>query len=316
MMAAGTAHDRAREHSTVPRSDQAELRRDARRTLHPIKKVVAASRRTAAGRARTGDFEIFSLAPSQTALPRREASERRTGEIVFGRAMPLDSNRQIFHELAANPHLADVIGLGEETDPVEWTFRKSEEIRVVPGLELSALRGLRAQGERPRRGRGFDGLKRFHAGLDEMAHLVTVEPPSGRSTGGGEDVGPGRHPHALSNRDPQRFQVLLVDRHRLAVRILGDPAFLPDSNEAIDDEPGWNEDRVALEHQVCGFFIEKRPVLDRPTSGSECGEDAGFAMAMGGDHPVRAGRLRNDRLELLARKLRMDRMVKLARDAA
>ena len=73
-MAAGTAHDGAREHSTVTRSDQAELRRDGRRTLHPIKKVVAASERTAAGRARTGDFEIFSLALSQTELPRREAS--------------------------------------------------------------------------------------------------------------------------------------------------------------------------------------------------------------------------------------------------
>jgi len=58
--------------------------------------------------------------------------------------MPLDSNRQIFHELAANPHLADMIGLGEKTDPVERIFRESEEIRVVPGLELSALRGLRA----------------------------------------------------------------------------------------------------------------------------------------------------------------------------
>jgi len=31
-MAAGTAHMRMREHSTVTRSDQAELRRDARRT--------------------------------------------------------------------------------------------------------------------------------------------------------------------------------------------------------------------------------------------------------------------------------------------
>src|SRR2546422_774682 len=41
---------------------------------------------TAAGRARTGDFEIFSLALSQTELPRREASERPAKEIVFGRA--------------------------------------------------------------------------------------------------------------------------------------------------------------------------------------------------------------------------------------
>src|SRR2546428_7764110 len=89
MMAAGTAHDRAREHSTVTRSDQAELRRDGRRTRHPIKKLVAVSKRTAAGRARTGDFEIFSLALSQTELPRREASECRTGEISFGHAMPL-----------------------------------------------------------------------------------------------------------------------------------------------------------------------------------------------------------------------------------
>src|SRR5437867_1076457 len=40
---------------------------------------------TAAGRARTGDFEIFSLALSQTELPRREASERPAGEIVYGR---------------------------------------------------------------------------------------------------------------------------------------------------------------------------------------------------------------------------------------
>jgi hypothetical protein len=31
MMAAGTAHEGAREHSTVTRSDQAELRRDALR---------------------------------------------------------------------------------------------------------------------------------------------------------------------------------------------------------------------------------------------------------------------------------------------
>src|SRR3989441_5552042 len=37
MMAAGTAHDGAREHSTVTRSDQAELRRDNRPNGPPIK---------------------------------------------------------------------------------------------------------------------------------------------------------------------------------------------------------------------------------------------------------------------------------------
>src|SRR2546428_581597 len=230
--------------------------------------------------------------------------------------LPLDSNRQIFHEFAADPHFADVLGLGQDTDPVEGIFRESEEICVVSGLELSAFRPLRAQSKRSRRRRGFDGLKRFHSGLDEMAHLVAVEPPSGRSTGGREDVGPGRHPHALANRDPQRLLVLLVDRQGLAVRILGDPAFLPDANESIDDEPGWHEDRIAGEHQVRGFFIEERPVLDRPASGSERGDDSGFAVAVGGDDSVRAGRLPDDRLELLARELRMDRMVELARDAA
>src|SRR3989441_4484748 len=316
MMAAGTAHDRAREHSTVTRSNQAELRRDGRRTRHPIKKLVAVSKRTAAGRARTGDFEIFSLALSQTELPRREASERRAGEIVFGHAIRLDSNRQIFHEFAADPYLANVLGLGEETDPVEWIFREREEIRVVPGLELSAFRGLWSEGEGPRRRRGFDGLKRFHSGLDEMAHLVAVEPPSGRSTGGREDIGPGRHPYPLANRDPQRLLVLLVDRHRLPVRIVGDPAFLPDANEAVDDEPGGHQDRVAREHQVRRFFVEERSVFDRPATGSERGKDAGFAMAVGGGDPVRAGRLRDDRPELLARELRMDRMVQLAGDPA
>src|SRR3989475_441101 len=230
--------------------------------------------------------------------------------------LPLDSNRQIFPEFAADPRFADVLGLGKDTDPVERIFRESEAICVVPGLELSAFRPLRAQSERPRRRRGFDGLKRFHSGLDEMAHLVAVEPPSGRSTGGREDVGPGRHPHALANRDPQRLLVLLVDRQGLAVRILGDPAFLPDANESIDDEPGWHEDRIAGEHQVRGFFIEERPVLDRPASGSERGDDSEFAVAVGGDDSVRAGRLPDDRFELLARELRMDRMVELARDAA
>src|SRR2546428_5696475 len=39
----------------------------------------------AAGRARTGDFEIFSLALSQTELPRREACDHPPGAIVFGR---------------------------------------------------------------------------------------------------------------------------------------------------------------------------------------------------------------------------------------
>src|SRR3972149_5553837 len=39
MMPAGTAHTGAREHSTVTRSDQAELRRDARRTALPIKRL-------------------------------------------------------------------------------------------------------------------------------------------------------------------------------------------------------------------------------------------------------------------------------------
>src|SRR2546425_5813282 len=204
--------------------------------------------------------------------------------------LPLDSNRQIFHEFAADPHFADVLGLGQDTDPVEGIFRESEEICVVPGLELSAFRPLRAQSERPRRRRGFDGLKRFHSGLDEMAHLVAVEPPSGRSTGGREDVGPGRHPHALANRDPQRLLVLLVNRHGLAVRILGDSAFLPDANEAIDDEPCWHEDRIAGEHQVRGFFIEECPMLDRPASGSERGDDSGFAVAVGGNDSVRAGR--------------------------
>src|SRR2546422_395621 len=230
--------------------------------------------------------------------------------------LPLDSNRQIFHEFAADPHFADVLGLGQETDPVEGIFRESEEICVVSGLELSAFRPLRAQSKRSRRRRGFDGLKRFHSGLDEMAHLVAVEPPSGRSTGGREDVGPGRHPHALANRDPQRLLVLLVDRQGLVVRILGDPAFLPDANESIDDEPGWHEDRIAGEHQVRGFFIEERPMLDRPASGSERGDDSGFAVAVGGDDSVRAGRLPDDRFELLARELSMDRMVELARDAA
>src|SRR2546428_14010269 len=118
MMAAGTAHDRAREHSTVTRSDQAELRRDGRRTRHPIKKLVAVSKRTAAGRARTGDFEKFSLDISQTELPRREASDRRTGEIAFGHAMYLDSNRPNFHEFTADPHFAYLLGFAAATHPV------------------------------------------------------------------------------------------------------------------------------------------------------------------------------------------------------
>src|SRR5207247_10710683 len=41
MMAAGTAHMRMREHSTVTRSDQAELRRDARRTGPAVKSLRA-----------------------------------------------------------------------------------------------------------------------------------------------------------------------------------------------------------------------------------------------------------------------------------
>src|SRR5207245_4573984 len=75
-------------------------------------------------------------------------------------------------------------------------------------------------------------------------------------------------------------------------------------------------DRVAREHQVRGFFIEERPVLDRPAAGSERGDDSGLAVAVGGDDSVRAGRLSDDRLELLARELRMDRMVEFARDTA
>src|SRR2546425_3258741 len=95
MMAAGTAHDRAREHSTVTRSDQAELRRDGRRTRHPIKKLVAVSKRTAAGRARTGDFEIFSLALSQTELPRRGGSERWEGEKGLREGMRTPRHRRV-----------------------------------------------------------------------------------------------------------------------------------------------------------------------------------------------------------------------------
>src|SRR5207245_3346304 len=68
--------------------------------------------------------------------------------------------------------------------------------------------------------------------------------------------------------------------------------------------------------QVRGFFIEERPVLDCPASGSERGDDSGLAVAVGGDDSVRAGRLPDDRLELFARELRMDRMVELARDTA
>ena len=54
MMAAGTAHDSVREHSTVTRSDQAELRRDAR----PSSPVVKTCR--------------ASLSPLMPIFPRRE----------------------------------------------------------------------------------------------------------------------------------------------------------------------------------------------------------------------------------------------------
>src|SRR5439155_24849768 len=106
------------------------------------------------------------------------------------------------------PYLVDVICLGKHSIPFKLIFCKREEDRVVSGLELSAFRGLWAQGKRPRRRRGFDGLKRFHSSLDEMAHLVAVEPPSGRSTGGREDVGSRRDPHALANRHPQCLPIL------------------------------------------------------------------------------------------------------------
>jgi hypothetical protein len=43
MMAAGTAHEGAREHSTVTRSDQAELRRDEVRNRGPLKRIPVVS---------------------------------------------------------------------------------------------------------------------------------------------------------------------------------------------------------------------------------------------------------------------------------
>ena len=59
MMPAGTAHTGAREHSTVTRSDQAELRRDTRRTVLPIKRL-------------PGFETIYGRAVSRSvALPRR-----------------------------------------------------------------------------------------------------------------------------------------------------------------------------------------------------------------------------------------------------
>ena len=47
-----------------------------------------AKREYAAGRDRTGDFEIFSLALSQTELPRREGAERPAGQKVSVRRTP------------------------------------------------------------------------------------------------------------------------------------------------------------------------------------------------------------------------------------
>src|SRR5438034_2077612 len=99
MMAAGTAH-RAREHSTVTRSDQAELRRDGRRNGSGHKILSNGARTSglrenhAAGRARTGDFEIFSLALSQTELPRLARTMKREGKKVSARRTDPRFNRR------------------------------------------------------------------------------------------------------------------------------------------------------------------------------------------------------------------------------
>src|SRR5205809_733010 len=81
MMAAGTAHMRMREHSTVTRSDQAELRRDARRTGPAVKSL----RASPPGRVPAASQDKYRTSapvpvddfppPAELALERRRGSE-------------------------------------------------------------------------------------------------------------------------------------------------------------------------------------------------------------------------------------------------
>src|SRR5207245_4312098 len=127
---------------------------------------------------------------------------------------------------------------------------------------------------------------------------------------------PSLHRLALANLDARRLPLLFVDRVRLPGRVLSDPRLLAHSDAPFEDEPRGNEDRSALLHEVRRLLVEERAVLDRPASRAERGHDAGLAVAVGRDDPVRPRRLRDDRLELLPRELSMDRMVQFARDPA
>src|SRR5437867_11314084 len=98
----------------------------------------------------------------------------------------------------------------------------------------------------------------FHARLDQMPDLMAVQTPSGRSAGGREDVGPGGHLHPCTNSDALRLLMLFVDRDGLPVRILGNPRLFAYSDQALDDEPRGNEDRIARPPEAVLCLVDDR----------------------------------------------------------
>lgn len=84
----------------------------------------------------------------------------------------------------------------------------------------------------------------------------------------------------------------------------------------FDDGARGHEDRALGEHEVHALRVEVRAVLDRVAARAECGEDARFAVAVGGDGETGARGLFDDRAELRGAVLCVQRVVEDAEHPA
>src|SRR5256885_7689898 len=146
-----------------------------------------------------------------------------------------------------------------------------------------------------------------------MAQFLRVLTPRGdRPLARAPDVRPEGDTHALPDCELQRVLVLVPDGDDLPVCIVRDAHLRTEGNQPLQDVPRRDQDRVPLDHEFRGLFVQIRSVLNRAAAGAERGHDPGLPMAVRRDDPLGPGRLSHDGLELLVRELLMDRMVHFA----
>src|SRR5437870_6205698 len=146
--------------------------------------------------------------------------------------------------------------------------------------------------------------------MDQFLRVLSPRGP--RPLARAADGRPEGDTNALPDRELERTLVLVPDGDDLPVCIVRDAHLRTEGDQPLEDVPRRDQDRLPLDHEVHGLFVQIRSVLDRAAAGAEGGHDPGLPMAVRRDDPLRPPRLPHDGLELVVRELLMDRMVHFA----